>query len=145
MTPERAGGRHRSPHGGVGAIDALSANNPWHSSNLKLPLAIIKAKHRAQAMGAAFVQALPFPSDADNAPLNAHLMAKLNRVMGAMALKEDVHVAQVGVVKPMRSELAAQLEPFSFKIRERRCQSIASQRGNEIFERAFDACCSFSV
>ena len=43
-------------------------------------------------------------------------MAKLDRMMGAMALKEDVHLAQMEVVKQMRSELTAQIEPLREKL-----------------------------
>ena len=41
LTPERAGGRHRSPHGGDLGIDPFSANDPWNSVSLQLSPAII--------------------------------------------------------------------------------------------------------
>ena len=96
MTPERAGGRHRSPHGGDGNIDPFMTEDPWKSSSLQLSPAIIEAKRRVQMMRDTCGQAPPFPSETDNVqPSNADLMAKLDRMMGAMALTEDVHVAQL--------------------------------------------------
>ena len=43
-------------------------------------------------------------------------MAKLDRMMGAMALKDDVHLAQMEVVKQMRSKLTAQINPLREKL-----------------------------
>ena len=37
-------------------------------------------------------------------------------MMGAMALEEDVHLAQMEVVNQMRSELTAQIEPLREKL-----------------------------
>ena len=121
MTPERAGGRHRSPHGGDGNIDPFMTEDPWKSSSLQLSPAIIEAKRRVQMMRDTFVQAPPFPSETNNVqPSNADLMAKLDRMMGAMALKEDVHVAQLEVVTQMRYELAAHIEPLRSKLKMQR-------------------------
>ena len=50
MTPERAGGRHRSPHGGDGNIDPFVKEDPWKSPSLQLSPAIIEAKRRVQMM-----------------------------------------------------------------------------------------------
>ena len=44
-TPERAGGRHRSPHGGDGA-DPLTTRDPWQHSHVNLSPAITRAKRR---------------------------------------------------------------------------------------------------
>ena len=43
-------------------------------------------------------------------PSNADMMANLDRMMGAMALKENVQIAQMEDVKQMRFELVAQIE-----------------------------------
>ena len=116
MTPERAGVRHHSPHGGDGAIDPLSTKDLRNSLNLKLSHTLSKQKHRVQDMSVTSVEAPPFPGGGDSAqPSNADLIAKLKRMMGAMALKEDVHIARLQVVKQMRSVLTAQMV-FSFII-----------------------------
>ena len=113
LTPERAGGRHRSPHGGDLGVDPFTTNDPWNPASLQLSLAILEAKQRLQAMRANLVEIPPFLVGVDNPqPSNSDLMAKLDRMMGAMALKEDVPLAQMEVVKQMRSELHSQIEPF---------------------------------
>ena len=48
----------------------------------------------------------------DAQPSNADSLAKLDRMMRAMALTEDVLIAEFEVVKQMRSELTAQIEPL---------------------------------
>ena len=53
MTPERAGGRDRSPHGGH--VDLLVVADPWNAASLQLSPAILEAKQRVQAMRATFV------------------------------------------------------------------------------------------
>ena len=53
-----------------------------------------------------------FTGGDNSQPSNADLIAKLDLMMGAMAFKEDVHLAQMEVVKQLRSELTAQIEPF---------------------------------
>ena len=63
MTPERAGGRHRSPHGGDGDIDQFLTQDPWKSLSLQLSTAIIEAKRRVQMMRDTFLQAPPFPPE----------------------------------------------------------------------------------
>ena len=117
LTPERAGGRHRSPHGGDLGVDPFTTNDPWNPASLQLSPAILQAKQRLQAMRANLVEIPPFLVGVDNPqPSNADLMAKLDRMMGAMALKEDVHLAQMEVVKQMRSELHSQIEPLREKL-----------------------------
>ena len=82
LTPERAGGRHRSPHGGDAATDPFLANDPWNLVNLQLSPAILRAKHRVQAMRASLVAVLPLPGGTgDSQPSNADIMAKLDRMM----------------------------------------------------------------
>ena len=88
MTPERAGGRHRSPHGGDGtAVDPFVTSDPWKSKHLQLSPAILKAKHQSIAMRASLSDAPALPSADPGQPSNADLIAKLDRMMGAMALK----------------------------------------------------------
>ena len=57
-----------------------------------------------------------FPGSEPGQPSNADLMAKLDRMMGAMALKEDVQIAQMEVIKQMRSELSSQIEPLRAQV-----------------------------
>ena len=43
-------------------------------------------------------------------------MAKLDRMMGAMVLKDDLKIAKLEVVKQMRSEFIAQIEPLRAQV-----------------------------
>ena len=65
-------------------------------------------------MRANFVETPPFP--AESGPTNADIMTKLDRMMNAMALKEDVQVAQMEVVKQLRSEFSSQFEPLRTQV-----------------------------
>ena len=95
LTPEKACGRHRSPHGGDLGVDPFTTNDPWNPASLQLSPAILEAKQRLQAMRAILVEVPPLFVGVDNPqPSNADLMAKLDRMMGAMALKEDAHLAR---------------------------------------------------
>ena len=67
-------------------------------------------------MRSSLTEVTAFPSAGGDQPTNADLMAKLDRMMGAMALKENVQVAQMEVIKQMRSELAAQIEPIRLQV-----------------------------
>ena len=68
-------------------------------------------------MRATFVAIPTFPAVGYNLQqFNNDLIAKLDRMMGAMALKEDVYLAQMERVKQMRSELTAKIEPFREKL-----------------------------
>ena len=82
---------------------------------------IAEAKQRLHAMRAALAEVPPLPAgdaekgpeDAEGShPTNADLMAKLDSMMGAMALKEDVQVAQLEVVKQLRAEFRTEFEPL---------------------------------
>ena len=66
LTPERAGGRHRSPHGGDLGVDPFTANDPWNSASLQLSPAILGAKQRLQAMRANLIDIPTFPAGGDN-------------------------------------------------------------------------------
>ena len=98
LTPERAGGSHRSPRGGDGsAVDPFMSSDPWKSAHLHLSPAILKAKHRLIAMRASVSEFPHVPGADPGQPSNADLMEKINRRMGAMALKENVQIVQIGV------------------------------------------------
>ena len=117
LTPERAGGRHRSPHGRDGdAEDPLTSSDPWKSKDLQLSPAILDAKRRVHAMRESLTDVPTFPGSEPGQPSNADLMAKLDRMMGSMALKEDVQIAQMEVIKQMRSELSSQIEPLRAQV-----------------------------
>ena len=116
-TPERAGGRHRSPHGGDGGTeDPFVTSDPWKANQVQLSPAILEAKHRLIAMRASLSEVPKFPGNEVGQPSNADLMAKLNRMMGAMALKENVQIAQMEVIKQMRSEISSQIEPLRAQV-----------------------------
>ena len=74
---------------------------------------IVEAKQRLQSMRAALAEVPPLPTGGEGSqPTNADLMAKLDRMMGAMALKEDVQVAQLEVVKQLRTEFRSEVDPL---------------------------------
>ena len=112
LTPDRAGRRQRSADQ-VGALDPLTLNDPWQS-HVQLSPAILQAKQRLSAMRANLVETPPFPGE--SGPTNADIMTKLDRMMNAMALKEDVQVAQMEVVKQLRSEFSSQFEPLRTQV-----------------------------
>ena len=85
-------------------------------AHLKLFPAIVETDQLFVAMRSSLTDAPAFPSIGSYQPTHADLMAKLNRKMSAMALKEDVQEAQMEVIKQMRSELTAQIEPTRSRV-----------------------------
>ena len=95
----------------------MGVDSLWNSASLHFSPAILEAKQRLQVMRANVVEILPLFVGVDNPqPSNADLIAKFDRMMGAMVLKDDVHLAQMEVVKQMRSELHVQIEPLREKL-----------------------------
>ena len=90
---------------------------------------IVLAKQRVQAMRAELAPVPPLPSGEAAQPSNADLMAKLERMAGAMALKEDVQVAQLEVVKQLRTEFKSELEPLRAQVGQ--AELHANQARNE--------------
>ena len=96
LTPQRAGGRHRSPHGGDGsAVDPFMTADLWKSAHLQLSPAILDAKHRLIAVRASLSETPALPGSDPVQPSNADLMEKLDRMMNAMALKQKVQIAHL--------------------------------------------------
>ncbi len=90
---------------------------------------IVLAKQPVQAMRAELAPVPPLPSGEAAQPSNADLMAKLERMAGAMALKEDVQVAQLEVVKQLRTEFKSELEPLRAQVEQ--AELHANQARNE--------------
>ena len=97
-------------------VDPLISADPWRPAHLELSPEIVEAKQRLIAMRSSLTEVPAFPSAGGGQQTNADLISKLDRMMGVMALKEHVQVAQMEVIKQMRSELTAQIEPIRLQI-----------------------------